>query len=39
MNKKRDEREIIKRWDKLGFCDGLKGEIDENISSLYEYHE
>jgi hypothetical protein len=27
---------IEERWDKLGFCEGLKGHIKENIATLYE---
>lgn len=27
------------RWDKLGFCEGLHGEINKTISALYECNE
>ena len=26
-------------WDKLGFCDGLHGEINETLSDIFEYNE
>jgi len=33
---KETKEEIIAKWDKLGFLDGLKGHVKENIASLYE---
>lgn len=35
----REVKRQFENWDKLGFCDGLNGEINETISTLYEYHE
>ena len=32
-----DKEKAFKRWDKLGFCKGLKGNLDEKVSRLYEY--
>jgi hypothetical protein len=29
----------FKQWDKLELCKGLKGNLDEKISSLYEYRQ
>lgn len=28
---------VLKRWDELKFCEGLKGELNEIVSKLYEY--
>lgn len=33
---KRIREEIQKRWESLGFVDGLQGSIKENIATLYE---
>ena len=28
---------VLKRWDELKFCEGLKGELNEIVSKLYEH--
>lgn len=33
---KKIRQEILERWEKLGFVEGLKGHIKENIATLYE---
>ena len=33
---KQIREETIKKWDGLGFLDGLKGHVKENITQLYE---
>ena len=30
------KEDTLNKWDKLGFLDGLKGHIKENIAQLYE---
>jgi hypothetical protein len=32
-----NKEKVIERWDKLELCKGLKGDLDEIISKLYEY--
>ena len=32
-----NKEKIFERWDKLGFCKGLKGDLNEKVSKLYEY--
>ena len=34
MNKKQRE-DIVKKWEELGFLDGLSGHVKENITDLY----
>ena len=33
---KKIRKEILERWEQLGFVEGLKGHIKENIATLYE---
>ena len=32
-----NKEKVIERWDKLELCKGLKGNLDETISKLYEH--
>lgn len=32
-----NKEKVIERWDKLELCKGLKGDLDETISKLYEH--
>jgi hypothetical protein len=35
-NENKKVKEMARKWETLGFLDGLKGHIKENIANLYE---
>ena len=35
-NEKKQREEIVSKWETLGFLDGLKGHLKEDIARLYE---
>ena len=34
-----DKKEVFEHWDKMNFHEGLKGQLNEKVSKLYEYKE
>lgn len=34
-----DKKKVFEHWDKMNFHEGLKGQLNEKVSKLYEYKE